>query len=62
LHNSTFEKSLIDVRYWNESPLNNLFDYTIFSYEVGCLKFQNEIYEILIKKIIEKNITKKCTL
>jgi putative hydrolase of the HAD superfamily len=49
---------IIDVMYWNESPLNDLFDETIFSYEVGYLKPQNEIYEIGLKKM--NTIPQKC--
>lgn len=49
---------IIDVMYWGESPLNDLFDNTIFSYEVGYLKPQNEIYEIALKKM--NTIPQKC--
>lgn len=42
---------IIDVMHWQKSPLNNLFDDTIFSYQVGYLKPQTEIYEIALKKI-----------
>ena len=49
---------IIDVMYWNESPLNDLFDDRIFSYEVGYLKPQSEIYEIALKKM--KTIPEKC--
>jgi putative hydrolase of the HAD superfamily len=49
---------IIDAMYWNESPLNDLFDDTIFSYEVGYLKPQNEIYEIGLKKM--NTIPQKC--
>ena len=42
---------IIDVMHWQKSPLNNLFDETIFSYEVGYLKPQTEIYEIALKKM-----------
>lgn len=49
---------IIDVMHWDKSPLNNLFDDTIFSYEVGYLKPQTEIYEIALKKM---NVNpKKC--
>jgi len=48
----------IDVMHWNESPLSNLFDHTIFSYEVGCLKPQKEIYEIALKKM--NTIPERC--
>lgn len=49
---------IIDVMYWNESPLKDLFDERIFSYEVGYLKPQSEIYEIALKKM--KTIPEKC--
>lgn len=42
---------IIDVMYWNESPLNNLFDSTVFSYEVGYLKPQIEIYKIALERM-----------
>lgn len=38
----------IDVKHWRESPLANLFDQTIFSYEVGYVKPQSEIYQIAL--------------
>ena len=49
---------IIDVMHWKESKLNDLFDDTIFSYEVGYLKPQNEIYEIALKKM--NTIPQKC--
>lgn len=49
---------IIDVMYWNESPLKDLFDERIFSYEVGYLKPQSEIYEIALKKM--NTIPEKC--
>lgn len=42
---------IIDVMYWNKSPLNNLFDNIIFSYEVGYVKPQKEIYNIALNKM-----------
>ena len=42
---------IIDVMHWNKSPLNNLFDSTIFSYKVGYLKPQIEIYKIALEKM-----------
>ncbi|MCB2314119.1 HAD-IA family hydrolase [Clostridium tagluense] len=49
---------IMDVMHWDKSPLNNLFDDTIFSYEVGYLKPQPEIYKIALKKM---NVNpKKC--
>ncbi|HCQ88643.1 MAG TPA: haloacid dehalogenase [Clostridium sp.] len=42
---------IIDVMHWEKSPLNNLFDDTIFSYEVGYLKPQTEIYHIALKRM-----------
>lgn len=49
---------VIDVMNWNKSPLNELFDATIFSYEVGCLKPQSQIYEIGLKKM--NTTSEKC--
>lgn len=42
---------VIDVMHWRESPLSNLFDNAIFSYEVGYLKPQAEIYQIALNKM-----------
>ncbi|WP_082435959.1 HAD family hydrolase [Desnuesiella massiliensis] len=42
---------IIDVMHWEESPLSNLFDDAIFSYEVGYLKPQSEIYKAALKKM-----------
>jgi len=42
---------VIDVKHWKESPLNNMFDDIIFSYEAGYLKPQTEIYEIALKRM-----------
>ncbi|MFT8352849.1 HAD family hydrolase [Clostridium saccharoperbutylacetonicum] len=42
---------IIDVMCWGESPLSKLFDERIFSYEVGFLKPQSEIYEIALEKM-----------
>lgn len=42
---------VIDVMHWNKSPLNNLFDDSIFSCEVGYLKPQKEIYELALKRM-----------
>ena len=42
---------IIDVMYWEKSPLFNLFDEAIFSYEVGYLKPQAEIYQIALEKM-----------
>lgn len=44
----------IDVMYWDKSPLCKLFDDTIFSYEVGYLKPQTEIYELALKRMNAK--------
>jgi putative hydrolase of the HAD superfamily len=49
---------IIDVMHWRESPLYDLFDDVIFSYEVGYLKPQSEIYEIALERM--KTIPKKC--
>lgn len=42
---------IIDVMHWEKSPLSNLFDELIFSYEVGYLKPQTEIYDIALKRM-----------
>lgn len=42
---------VIDVMHWNRSPLNKLFDDRIFSYEVGCLKPETQIYKAALKKM-----------
>lgn len=42
---------VIDVMYWRESPLSRLFDDAVFSYEVGYIKPQKEIYEIALNKM-----------
>lgn len=42
---------IIDVLHWKDSKLSDLFDYAIFSYEVGYLKPQKEIYQIALKKM-----------
>lgn len=49
---------IIDVMHWKDSKLNDLFDCTIFSYEVGYLKPQKEIYQIALKKT--NTIPQKC--
>lgn len=49
---------IIDVMHWKESPLNNLFDDMIFSYKVGYLKPQAEIYHIALKRM--NTIPQKC--
>ncbi|WP_160688064.1 HAD family hydrolase [Clostridium sp. C2-6-12] len=42
---------VIDVMYWNQSPLSNLFDDAVFSYKVGYVKPQSEIYQIGLGKM-----------
>lgn len=42
---------IIDVMYWRESPLCKLFDYAVFSYEVGFLKPDRHIYEIAVQRM-----------
>ncbi|SHJ09198.1 putative hydrolase of the HAD superfamily [Clostridium cavendishii DSM 21758] len=46
---------VIDVRYWDKSPLYNLFDDAIFSCEVGYLKPQIEIYNIALNRMRVKS-------
>lgn len=42
---------VIDVMHWHESPLKDLFDETIFSYEVSYIKPQLEIYLRALEKM-----------
>ena len=49
---------IIDVMYWKESPLCHLFDDVVFSYEVGCVKPDKEIYDIALLKM--KTTSDKC--
>ncbi len=42
---------IIDAMYWTESPLYNLFNDAIFSYEVKCLKPNSDIYNIAIQRM-----------
>ena len=42
---------IIDAMYWTESPLYNLFNDAIFSYEVKCLKPNSDIYDIAIRRM-----------
>lgn len=42
---------VIDVMYWRESPLCELFDDAVFSYEVGYLKPDRHIYEIAVQRM-----------
>jgi len=49
---------VIDVMYWKESPLSHLFDEVVFSYEVGCVKPDAEIYDIALNKM--KTTPDKC--
>lgn len=45
---------IIDVMHWDESPLYSLFDKTVFSYEVGYIKPQAEIYNIALNRMNAK--------
>jgi putative hydrolase of the HAD superfamily len=45
---------IIDVTHWKASPLYNLFDETIFSYEVGYIKPETEIYNIALNRMNAK--------
>lgn len=42
---------IIDVMHWEISPLKDLLDEKIFSYEVGYLKPEYEIYKIALEKM-----------
>jgi putative hydrolase of the HAD superfamily len=49
----------IDVMYWKQSPLSDLFNDAVFSYKVGYLKPQSEIYHIGLNKMntsVEKSV------
>jgi putative hydrolase of the HAD superfamily len=45
---------IIDVKHWEKSSLYNLFDEAIFSYEVGYLKPEAEIYNIALNRMNAK--------
>jgi putative hydrolase of the HAD superfamily len=45
---------IIDVSHWRNSPLYNLFDEAVFSYEIGYLKPQTEIYNIALTRMNAK--------
>ncbi|MBB6716076.1 HAD family hydrolase [Clostridium gasigenes] len=45
---------IIDVKHWENSLLYNLFDGAIFSYEVGYIKPQIEIYNIALNRMKAK--------
>lgn len=42
---------IIDAMYWSESPLYNLFNDAVFSYEAMCLKPNSDIYNIAIQRM-----------
>ncbi|MDN3955068.1 HAD family hydrolase [Sporolactobacillus laevolacticus] len=42
---------VIDAMYWDQSPLSRFFDYAVFSYEVGYLKPETEIYRIALERM-----------
>lgn len=42
---------IIDSKYWDESPLSELFDIVVFSCDVGTLKPQKEIYSLAMNKL-----------
>ena len=42
---------IIDIKYWNDSPLSALFDSVIFSCDVGILKPEIEIYQLAMKRL-----------
>ena len=41
----------IRIASWEKSPLYALFDDVVFSYEVGYVKPQPQIYEIALKRL-----------
>ena len=42
---------IIDIKYWNDSPLSALFDSVIFSCDVGIVKPEIEIYQLAMKRL-----------
>ncbi len=42
---------IIDIKYWNDSPLSAFFDSVIFSCDVGILKPETEIYQLAMKRL-----------
>ena len=42
---------IIDIKYWNDSPLPAFFDSVIFSCDVGILKPETEIYQLAMKSL-----------
>jgi putative hydrolase of the HAD superfamily len=42
---------VIDIKYWNDSPLSELFDLALFSCDVGMVKPEAEIYQFAMKKL-----------
>lgn len=42
---------VIDIKYWNDSPLSELFDLVLFSCDVGMVKPEAEIYQLAMRKL-----------
>ncbi|WP_395547921.1 MULTISPECIES: HAD family hydrolase [unclassified Lacrimispora] len=42
---------IIDIKYWNDSPMSTFFDSVIFSCDVGILKPETEIYQLVMKSL-----------
>jgi putative hydrolase of the HAD superfamily len=42
---------IIDIKYWKDSPLSELFDLALFSCNVGMVKPEAEIYQLAMKKL-----------
>lgn len=42
---------IIDIKYWNDSPLSTFFDSVIFSCDVGIMKPETEIYQLAMKSL-----------
>lgn len=42
---------VIDIKYWNDSPLSKLFDLALFSCDIGMVKPETEIYQLALKKL-----------
>ncbi len=42
---------IIDIKYWNDSPLSAFFDSVIFSCDVEILKPETEIYQLAMRRL-----------
>ncbi len=42
---------VIDIKYWDDSPLSELFDLALFSCDAGMIKPEAQIYQLAMKKL-----------